>query len=128
MNTPEPRPAGHRAENSPEHIPSEDSEWAQELTARWVEVYKKSATTLVLLRIIQEQGPLSAAGLTPLLQERTGWTFTERGLYRTLRRLADSGVLAVQQVPVPRTGKPRQDFVLTVIGAEHLRGIEAGLV
>lgn len=108
--------------------PSEDSEWAEELARSWVEVYKKSATALALLRIIREEGPISAGGIAPRFAEVTGWTLTDRGLYRTLRRLADSGVLNSQKVEVARTGARRQDFSLTPVGLAYLARIERELV
>ncbi|GAA4529074.1 hypothetical protein GCM10023160_27720 [Brachybacterium paraconglomeratum] len=108
--------------------PSADDEWVQELARSWIEVYKKSATTLSLLRIIREHGPISAAGIAPLFAETTGWTLTDRGLYRTLRRLAESGVLSLEKVDVARTGAKRQDFALTPVGLAYLARIENELV
>ncbi|WP_152353917.1 PadR family transcriptional regulator [Brachybacterium subflavum] len=102
----------------------EDSEWADELAASWVEVYKKAATTLALLRLVRESGPISAHVLAPLFAEATGWSLSERGLYRSLRRLAQAGVLDVAQVEVPRTGAKRQDFSLTAVGRAYLQRIE----
>lgn len=114
---------------SPTPTPSaEDREWADELARSWVEVYKKSATTLALLRIIREHGPLPAAEILPHFIAATGWTLTDRGLYRTLRRLADSGTLQVTKVDVARTGAKRQDFALTAVGTLYLERIEAELV
>ncbi|WP_193105076.1 PadR family transcriptional regulator [Brachybacterium sp. FME24] len=114
---------------SPQGDPSpEDAEWAEELARSWVEVYKKSATTLALLRIIRTHGPASAAEIAPLFADATGWTLTERGLYRTLRRLTDSNVLEVEKVDVARTGAKRQDFALTSVGIAYLARIERELV
>lgn len=111
------------------HTPSlEDAEWVEELAHSWVEVYKKSATTLALLRIVREHGPVPAAGIAPRFAETTGWTLTDRGLYRTLRRLADSGVLRLEKVDVARTGAKRQDFALTPVGLAYLQRIERELV
>lgn len=106
----------------------EDAEWAGELARSWVEVYKKSATTLALLRIVCADGPISAAAIAPRFAETTGWTLTDRGLYRTLRRLADSGVLSLEKVDVARTGAKRQDFALTPVGRAYLDRIERELV
>ncbi|SNC62247.1 Transcriptional regulator PadR-like family protein [Kytococcus aerolatus] len=106
----------------------EEQEWVSELTDSWVAVYKKSATTLVLLQILREDGPASAGDLAPRFTRRTGWTVTERGLYRTLRRLADAGVLSIQKVDAPRTGAKRQELHLTPAGREYLTRIEAQLV
>lgn len=108
-----------------ERLSPEDAEWVAELTLSWVEVYKRSATTLALLRILRDHGPAPAAEIAPLFTEATGWSITERGLYRTLRRLAETGALAVERVDVARTGAKRQDFRLTAVGAAYLAGIEA---
>lgn len=113
----------------PPHSPSpEDAEWAEELARSWVEVYKKSATTLALLRIIRDHEPIPAADIAPRFADVTGWTLTDRGLYRTLRRLTDSGVLKVEKVDVARTGAKRQDFALTSVGVAYLARIERELV
>lgn len=106
----------------------EDREWAEEMARSWVEVYKKSATTLALLRIIRAHGPIPAAGIAPRFTEATGWSLTDRGLYRTLRRLAETGVLAAERVEVARTGARRQDFALTPVGSAYLARIEDELV
>ena len=55
---------------------------------------------------------------------RTGWTLNERGLYRTLKRLAASDLLAVESVPVERTGLPRKDYRLTDLGEIYLARLE----
>lgn len=123
------RPTSDQTHSSgPSALAAEDTEWVQELTATWVEVYKKSATTVALLRILRDGGPLPAADIAPLLTARTGWDFTERGLYRTLRRLAGSNVLQVTRVPVARTGAKRQDFDLTPVGVAYLERIERELI
>ena len=109
-------------------LPPEDAAWAEELARSWVEVYKKSATTLALLRIIREHGPVSAAGIAPHYARATGWTLTERGLYRTLKRLAETGALRLEKVDVARTGAKRHDFALTPLGARYLERIEAELL
>ena len=107
---------------------TEDAEWVQELARSWIEVYKKSATTLTLLRIVRKHGPIPAAGIAPRFAEATGWTLTDRGLYRTLRRLTESGVLSLVKVDVARTGAKRQDFALTPIGLAYLERMEEELV
>lgn len=104
---------------------SEEAELLDELVRGWVEVYKKSATTLVLLRLIADDGPVSTAAIAETLARRTGWELTERGLYRTLRRLADLGLLDVHQEPGTRTGARRHVYELTDRGAEYLRQVEA---
>lgn len=104
---------------------SEADEWLDELVTSWVEVYKKSATTLVLLRVIDTIGPAPAGAIGEELTRRTGWAFTERGLYRTLKRMASNDLLDSTEVAVPRTGIARKDFTVTEFGRRYLRRIEA---
>lgn len=106
-------------------------EWADELVESWIETYKKSAITLLLLEIVAEDGPIAATGLLDRVVHRTGWSLAEGGLYRTLRRLARSGLIVAEQVEVARTGRRRQDFTLTAEGVEvlgRLRAVHEGLL
>lgn len=103
---------------------SESEEWLDELVTGWVEVHKKSMTTLVLLRIVADRAPAPAAEIAAEFTDRTGWTISERGLYRTLKRLAGSDLMTVEAVPVERTGRPRKDFTLTELGRRYLARLE----
>ncbi|GAA3617493.1 hypothetical protein GCM10022199_22320 [Marihabitans asiaticum] len=107
---------------------SEHDEWLEEMTSSWTEVYKKSMTTVVVLGIVRDEQPITVQGLVDELAEQTGWTFTERGLYRTVRRLIANGVLRSTDVPVPRTGVKRKDLTLTELGAEYLERIRGELI
>jgi DNA-binding PadR family transcriptional regulator len=108
--------------------PTETEEWLEELVERWAEVYKKSMTTLVLLQIIRERAPVDAAAIAPAFTSATGWSLTERGLYRSLRRLSTSGLLAVTEVPAARTGATRKEYQLTPVGAHYLERIEGATI
>lgn len=103
-------------------------EWVEEAVRGWVEVYKKSATTRVLLEILVDIAPAPASEVHAAFIERTGWTITERGLYRTLQRLAAQDLLAVTPVDVPGTGAKRKDFSPTAEGRHYLRRIQESLV
>lgn len=103
---------------------SEVTEWVDELVSGWVEVHKKSMTTVVLLRIVDDHGPVAEGTIGAEFSARTGWTLNERGLYRTLKRLAASDLLAVESVPVERTGLPRKDYRLTDLGEIYLARLE----
>lgn len=107
---------------------SEEGELLDELVRAWVEVYKKSATTVVLLRSIADDGPVGTPAIADTLVRRTGWELTERGLYRTLRRLTDLGLLAVHEQPGHRTGARRHVFELTARGSSYLQRVEAALI
>lgn len=103
---------------------NETEEWLDELVHSWIEVYKKSITTLELLRAVAELAPASANNIGERFTQATGWSLTERGLYRTLRRLTSFGLLHVEEVAVARTGAKRKDYSLTSIGSAYLRRIE----
>lgn len=85
-------------------------------------------TTLVLLGIVGERGPIPADVIGRALIESTGWGLTERGLYRTLRRLAATGLLTASEVAVPRTGAKRKNYELTPLGARYLARIRGELL
>lgn len=104
---------------------SEVDEWADELVRGWTEVYKKSMTTLILLRIVADHAPAPVTVIAEQWLDRTGWELTERGLYRTLRRLETNQVLRSTEVAVARTGVRRKDYELTELGREFLSGIDA---
>jgi DNA-binding PadR family transcriptional regulator len=105
-------------------VKSETEEWLDELVRSWTEVYKKSLTTLVLMRCIAELAPASANMVGERLTRETGWQLTEQALYRTLRRLTASGLLSVKEVPVARTGAKRKYYSLTSLGSAYLARIE----
>lgn len=102
----------------------ESEEWLEELVRSWTEVYKKSLTTLGLMRAVAELAPAPANAIGERLTEATGWSLTDRGLYRTLRRLTGMGLLRAEEVAVPRTGAKRKDYSLTTLGAAYLARIE----
>lgn len=108
--------------------PSEADEWLEELVYSWTEVYKKSMTTLMLLRVINELGPIAAEALGRELEQRTGWSLTERGLYRTLRRLASAGLLLTAEEPAARTGVMRKLFTLSETGGAYLRRLNEAVL
>ncbi|WP_338749763.1 helix-turn-helix transcriptional regulator [Janibacter alittae] len=107
---------------------SEEEELLDELVRGWVEVYKKSATTLVLLRLIAEAVEADTSTIAETLAQRTGWEHTERGLYRALRRLRGLGLLSVREQPGHRTGAQRHLYGLTDRGAGYLHRIESALI
>lgn len=103
---------------------SEEDELVDELVRAWVEVHKKSATTVVLLRSIADAAPVATSAIAEALADRTGWEITERGLYRTLRRLRGLGLVTVREEPGHRTGAPRHVYELTGRGDAYLHRIE----
>jgi DNA-binding PadR family transcriptional regulator len=108
--------------------PSEDQEWVSDRIESWVETYKKSMLTPVILDLVATHQPASVAQVADGVTATTGWQITERGLYRTLKRLRDSGLLTSADVDAPRTGAKRQELSLTSLGAEFLAGVASNLI
>lgn len=106
----------------------ENDEWVRDKIEAWVETYKKSMLTPTILDLVGAHQPASIATIAEGIKAATGWQITERGLYRTLKRLQDSGLLASTDVEAPRTGAKRKDLSLTTLGATYLAGITASLI
>lgn len=108
--------------------PGEEQEWVQARVESWVETYKKSMLTPVILRAVADSQPVTVANIAADVAAATGWQITERSLYRTLKRLQDTGFLHSAEVDVPRTGAKRKEISLTGLGSQFLAGITASLV
>lgn len=113
---------------SGQRLPSEDEEWLAERARAWVDTYKKSMLTPVLLAQVGRAAPVTIAELAHAITETTGWDLTERGLYRTVKRLEDARLLSSVEVDAARTGAKRKELSLTADGAALLRAITAHLV
>ncbi len=108
--------------------PSESQEWVNDRIAAWVETYKKAMLTPLILTIVAQHQPTTVAEIAAEVARRSDWQLTERGLYRTLRRLQDAGLLAVREVPAARTGARRKEFSLTNLGEQFQQGITSALL
>ncbi|WP_122817790.1 PadR family transcriptional regulator [Nocardioides pantholopis] len=112
----------------PADRPDESQEWVADRIESWVETYKKSMLTPVVLALVDAHQPVSVAQVAEGVAAATGWQITERGLYRTLKRLQDSGLLTSADVDAPRTGAKRKELSLTPLGADFLAGVSGSLV
>lgn len=108
--------------------PSENEEWVSNRVEGWVETYKKSMLTPVILSVISRHSQASVVEVAERVATETGWQVTERGLYRTLKRLEDSGLLVSTEVAAARTGAKRKQIQLTNLGTRFLAGVTANLV
>ena len=112
----------------PAQRPSENQEWVADRIQAWVQTYKKSMLTPVVLAVLAADQPAGVAEVADQVTATTGWQITERGLYRTLKRLQDSGLLTSTDVDAPRTGAKRKQLWLTPLGHELLTGITTNLI
>lgn len=108
--------------------PDEDEEWITGRIESWIETYKKAMLTPAILRLVATHQPVTIAALLEHLTTSTGWQITERGLYRTVKRLQDSGLLISEDVDAPRTGAKRKELTLSPLGHQFLAGIDANLI
>ena len=87
-----------------------------------------SMLTTVILSLASAHQPMSIADIAAGIASTTGWQVTERGLYRTLKRLQAEGLLHGTDVDAPRTGAKRRELSLTDLGAEFLAGVTEHLI
>lgn len=106
----------------------EEREWIDHRVETWVETYKKSMLTPITLSLVATHQPAEISTIAEAVTSATGWQITERGLYRTIKRLQDSGFLQSTAVDAPRTGAKRKLLSLTALGASYLSGIKNNLV
>ncbi|WP_166828454.1 PadR family transcriptional regulator [Brevibacterium limosum] len=106
----------------------EEQEWLDHRVDSWVETYKKSMLTPVALSLVATHQPAEISTIAEAVTAATGWQITERGLYRTIKRLQDSGLLVSAAVDAPRTGAKRKLLSLTPLGASYLSEIRGHLV
>ncbi|HJE76368.1 MAG TPA: PadR family transcriptional regulator [Brevibacterium epidermidis] len=116
------------ANGSPAAPTPEEREWIDHRVETWVETYKKSMLSPVTLSLVAEHQPAEISTIAEAVTSATGWQITERGLYRTIKRLQDSGFLQSTAVDAPRTGAKRKLLSLTALGASYLSGIKNNLV
>ncbi|MBE1514076.1 PadR family transcriptional regulator [Nesterenkonia halotolerans] len=108
--------------------PNENQEWVSARVDAWVETYKKSMLGPVILGVVARHPQLTVSTVAEQVARETGWQITERGLYRTLKRLEDSGLLTSTEVAAARTGAKRKQIRLTDLGSEFLAGVTENLI
>ncbi|MGO0605437.1 PadR family transcriptional regulator [Brevibacterium linens] len=116
------------ANGSSAALTPEEREWLDHRVESWVETYKKSMLTPITLSLVAKHQPAEISTVAEAVTAATGWQITERGLYRTIKRLQDSGVLVSTAVDAPRTGAKRKLLSITALGAGYLTGIRGHLV
>lgn len=108
--------------------PEESEEWLADKIDSWIETYKKSMLIPVILSIVRSHQPAGITTVAEAVARSSRWHVTERGLYRTIKRLQDSGLIVSTAVDAPRTGAKRKDLSLTLLGQRYLEGITSNLV
>ena len=99
----------------------EEQEWIDHRVDSWVETYKKSMLTPVTLSLVAEHQPAEVSTIAEAVTAATGWQITERGLYRTVKRLQDSEPAAERRRRRPADRGETQTPVSDPAGGELSR-------
>lgn len=102
----------------------EEDELKYEIVTRWAEVHKKSLTTLLIMVSLSKHSMWSKE-IEEWLVRVTGWEITERGLYRTLQRMTELGLIEYERVNAPKTGADRKTYALSELGRKVAKDISA---
>ena len=70
----------------------EEDELKYEIVFRWAEVHKKSLTSFLIMVSLGNRSMWSKE-IEVWLVRVTGWEITERGLYRTMQRMTELGLI-----------------------------------
>ena len=104
----------------------ESQELIDEQAYSWLEMHKKSALSYLVLNALEEK-EMWSKDLESWILQKTGWTITEKGLYRVLRRMHKQGNVAFKSEAAARTGAERKVYRMTPEGKVLLRTIHKEL-
>ena len=104
----------------------EQTEFIDEQVYSWLEVHKKSALSYVILSALSKREMWSQE-LTEWIFNKTGWSVTEKGLHRLLRRMQQADTIDFKQIAAKRTGAKRKVFCITPNGKLVLGKIQEQL-
>ena len=93
----------------------ESRELIDEQSYSWLEMHKKSALSFLVLSALEKE-PMWSKDLTQWITRTTGWTITEKGLYRVLRRMQKQGNIIFSLEAAARTGAERKVYQVTPEG------------
>ncbi len=101
----------------------EAQELIDEQAYSWLEMHKKSALSYLVLCAIEKK-QMWSKDLTAWITHATGWTITEKGLYRVLRRMQKQGIIEFSSEAAARTGAERKVYRVTPQGKALLAIIQ----
>ncbi len=102
----------------------ESQELVDEQAYSWLEMHKKSALSSYLVLHALENKTMWSKDLTQWITHTTGWTITEKGLYRMLRRMQKQGSIVFSSEAAARTGAERKVYRMTPEGRGLLRAMQ----
>lgn len=87
----------------------------EEQAYSWTEMHKKSALSYIILTALTKQ-PMWSKELEHFVVETTGWSISERALYRVLNRMQKQGSIDFSAEAAERTGAERKVYSLSPEG------------
>lgn len=92
-----------------------NQELVDEQAYSWTEIHKKSALSYLILAALQKQ-PMWSKELEKYITTTTGWSISERALYRVLNRMYKQGSIGFTAESAERTGADRKVYVISPEG------------
>lgn len=89
----------------------------------WTEIHKKSALSYVILTALQKHSMWSKE-LEKYITEITGWSISERALYRVLNRMHKQGSIEFTAESAERTGADRKVYAISPEGSALLTAMK----
>ncbi len=91
---------------------SVNQELVDEQAYSWTEMHKKSALSYLVLAALQKQ-PMWSKELEKYITNTTGWSISERALYRVLNRMHKQGSIEFTAESAERTGADRKVYAIS---------------
>lgn len=94
---------------------SVNQELVDEQAYSWTEMHKKSALSYLILAALKKQ-PMWSKELEEYIVSITGWSISERALYRVLNRMHKQGSIEFTTESAERTGADRKVYDISAEG------------
>lgn len=103
-----------------------NQELVDEQAYSWTEMHKKSALSYLILSALQKQSMWSKE-LERYITSTTGWSISERALYRVLNRMQKQGSIEFRTEAAERTGAERKVYAVSPEGKALLSAMQSEL-
>lgn len=80
--------------------------------------------TVLILTALKNK-PMWSKELETWLSRVAGWELNERSLHRSLKRMADLGLITYKELGVPKTGANRKVYEVTKLGLGFLQQVKS---
>lgn len=103
---------------------SDLSDYENAVFKQWLEIYKRSATTRLLLKAVADKPRYSKEIHDYINKEIDGrWSINEKSMHRTLRRLDKLDLINFKEEKIIKTGLKKKVYSITPHGSVVLRAM-----